>query len=349
MRTILILLLACCTAGMRASDSLIHRLEASAMPSIPTKHHPFLRGHNSKGQSIDYATMLRLKYGHVTTNDTLYRGSQQGVGVGLHCFPSLLGTPVSAYFYQGAPIVRFSDKLALGYEWDLGLAAGLKYYNEEERENRLLGSSVNLYLTIDILLQIWLSEHFDLNVGIGYTHFSNANTVFPNEGLNSFGLSASLVWYSRRNKLPPVAAIPAVSERFYTDVVAQAGWKRRGKLHNGYGIYGLGGMSVTTCYRLFNIISLGAGADFIYDPTINDDTAFFQQLAVGLQARAELNMPIFRAFGGVGIFALGHMRGPYENIGVKIDVSRKLFLNVGYILYNWRYNNNMQIGMGLHL
>ena len=349
MRFFLSLLFTCYCLGAVCADSLIHRLEVNVTPSLPTKHHAFLRGHNSQGKSINYATMLRVKYGRETTKDSLYRGSHQGVGLGLHCFPSLLGTPVSAYFYQGAPIVRFNDKLALCYEWDFGLSAGLKYYNEEERENRLLGSSVNLYLTIDAFMQIWLSEHFDLNVGIGYTHFSNANTVFPNEGLNSFGASMSLVWHSRRYKLPPVAAIPAVSDRFYTDIVVQAGWKRRGKLHNGYGVYGLGGISVSPMYRLFNILSLGAGADFIYDPTINDDTAFFQQVAVGLQARAELNMPIFRVFGGVGIFTIGHMHGPYENIGVKVDVSRHVFLNIGYILYNWRYNNNMQLGVGVHL
>ena len=349
MRLLLLTLLTCITIGAHGADSLIHRIEVNVTPSLPTKHHAFLRGSNTQGKSIDFATMLRLKYGHETTKDTLYRGSHQGVGIGLHCFPSILGTPVSAFFYQGAPLVRFNDRLALCYEWDLGLSAGLKHFSDEEPENRLLGSSVNLYLTIDAMLQIMLSEHFDLNVGIGYTHFSNANTVFPNEGLNSFGASMSLVWHSRRYRLPPVAAIPAVTDRFYTDIVLQAGWKRRGKLHDGYGIYGLGGISVAPMYRLFNILSLGAGADIIFDPTINDDTGLFQQTAVGLQARAELNMPIFRVFGGVGIFTLGHMHGPYENIGVKVDVSRHLFLNIGYILYNWRYNNNMQLGIGLHL
>jgi len=39
----------------------------------------------------------------------------------------------------------------------------------------------------------------------------------------------------------------------------------------------------------------------------------------------------------------------YENLAMKIDLSRHFFLNIGYYMYNYNYTNNMTLGIGVRL
>ncbi|MFS6554694.1 acyloxyacyl hydrolase, partial [Parabacteroides distasonis] len=118
----------------------------------------------------------------------LYRGAYQGIGISLGSYADdgVLGTPVSTFVYQGAPIVRFSNRLWLGYEWQFGAAFGWKHSNEEVAENNaVVSTAVTAHMGLGVKLHYRLSDKWQMSVGIGAHHYSNGNTSWPNAGVNT--------------------------------------------------------------------------------------------------------------------------------------------------------------------
>ena len=70
-----------------------------------------------------------------------------------------------------------------------------------------------------------------------------------------------------------------------------------------------------------------------------------------MSAHAELTMPIFSVNAGVGydfVCPQGNQRF-YQSLSLKTFVSRRLFLNVGYRLGNFKYPQNLMLGIGVRL
>ena len=89
---------------------------------------------------------------------------------------------------------------------------------------------------------------------------------------------------------------------------------------------------------------------FIYRPLPSSaDVTVICQTEDGTQLRAELTMPVFRASGGIGCYWLGGLKCVYETLAFKVDVTRSLFLNIGYCFYNYHYTNNLMLGIGYRL
>lgn len=360
---ILLFLLAGSVAAM-GDTTLVHRVEADVVPSrvIPTNR--YLRGANPRGERINSSMLMRLKYTLQQAGDTDAVAAYHGLGVGLMLTNRQLGTPLMAYVVQGAPIVNFSDKVSLNYELHLGLSFGWKAYEEVENEdNHVVGSPVNAYIGADVFFRFVLGRRWDLNIGMGFAHFSNANLRMPNEGINNIGARLSAAYYFNRDlqtiSRASVFSAPVVphGHRWTTDVVLYGGWKKK-SLVLPYG-FGLAGFQVSPMYSVNRAFAVGASLDGVYDHSVNlttDDAdgdrkleyeqpSWTKQVAIGLQARAELTMPVFRASCGIGHY-VGGFSTFYETLALKIDVSRHFFLNVGYCLYNYNYTNNLMLGIG---
>ena len=76
---------------------------------------------------------------------------------------------------------------------------------------------------------------------------------------------------------------------------------------------------------------------------------FREQFAVGVSLRAEVVMPIFSINLGVGKNVIGRgddTNSYYQVFVLKADVTRHLFLHVGYQLYKFRNPNNLMLGVG---
>lgn len=74
-----------------------------------------------------------------------------------------LGDPISFYVFQGARIARFNPCLSLNYEWNFGLSAGWKPYdNDYNSYNGAVGSRMNAYINAGIYLN-WAFPLFRLN------------------------------------------------------------------------------------------------------------------------------------------------------------------------------------------
>lgn len=353
-------------------DSLktVHRIAADAVPATIFHTNDFLRGGNEETRTMNHDMTFTLKYAFMNHDEvrpgSIHQGAYQGVGLARHEFNRWLSNPISVYLFQGAPIINFSHRVSLNYEWNLGMAFGWNAYDEETNpENKVIGSKVTAYIDVDMYLRWMMSRYLDFNAGFSLSHFSNGNTTYPNLGLNTCGIRLGMAYYINR-QLP--TATPVVRESYpscrglYTDVILYGAWKQ-GVGHQGDeyyllpGRYAVMGFNVNPMYQLNPWLSLGASLDGVYDRSAsreNDyteepDHTFRRQVALGLSARSEFAMPYFSINFGVGTYLLGNrnnFRGVYEVLALKIHASRRAMVHIGYSLVDFKTPNNLMIGLG---
>ena len=357
-------------------DSLktVHRIAADAVPSAIFHTNEFLRGGNGESRTMNHDMTYTLKYAFMNHDEvcpgSIHQGVYQGVGLARHEFNKWLDNPTSVYLFQGAPIVNFSRRMSLNYEWNLGMAFGWNAYDEiENPENHVIGSKVTAYIDFDLYARWMLSRYLDLNVGISLSHFSNGNTTYPNMGLNTGGIRLGLAYYFNR-QLPPVQKVNREKiqpcQGFYTDVILYGAWKQGVSHLDGQdylldGRYAVMGFNVNPMYRLNPWLSLGTSLDAVYDCSAhreNDDWSegapreshrFVDQSALGLSARGEFAMPYFSINFGVGTYLMGNrndFKGVYEVLVLKVHVSRRAMLHIGYSLVDFKTPNNLMLGLG---
>ena len=76
---------------------------------------------------------------------------------------------------------------------------------------------------------------------------------------------------------------------------------------------------------------------------------FKEQFAVGVSLRAEVVMPVFSIHLGVGrnvVCKGADTDSFYQVVALKTDITRNLFLHVGYQLYKFKDPNNLMLGLG---
>ena len=346
-RRICLWLLSGTASAAQADTILVHRIEADVVPSGVIQNNRYLRGENPEGVKINTSTTLRLKYALQRAGNPAEVGAYAGFGAGVLLTNRQLGTPFLAFIEQGAPIINFGRHVSLNYELNLGMAFGWKAYEAKINEdNHVVGSRVMSYIGADVFLRMVPGRHWDLNLGYGYAHSSNANLRMPNEGFNTMGGRLSLAYYFNRHEDISQASLFSAEplprgHRWAWDIVGFGGWKKK-SLSNPK-TYGVGGISISPTYRLNSAFALGPSVDGVYDNSVE------HTMSLGLQARAELTMPVFRASAGFGRYVVGGLDCFYETLAMKVDLSHHFFLNIGYCLYNYNYTNNLMLGIGLRL
>ena len=349
----------------------------------------FLRGVNDESRPIDSSVAGALRFGFGFNPDSregrLYRDLYQGIAVDLRSFfaGSMLGTPASVYIYQGAPIKRFSDRLWLGYEWRFGAAFGWKHYHDEivdfsspEHRNDAVSTPVTAHMGLSLKLNYRLSERWRMSVGIDGEHFSNGNTSWPNAGVNTLGGSVGVTYILNPKEAAPAPSAELEAEadrpRWLCDFMFYGAWRKRqvriedqGELCPGR--FGVVGLQIAPMRKFNRWVAAGIALDMQFDEsaglapywveyTSGNDLKFYRppfgkQLSAGVSAHAELTMPIFSVNAGVGydfVCPQGNQRF-YQSLSLKTFVSRRLFLNVGYRLGNFKYPQNLMLGIGVRL
>ncbi len=366
-------------------DSMkIHRLEVEAIPGVILHTNSFLEGNNTEVRTMNRSFVAKLKYAFLPPEGSLdaaiFKGVYQGVGLSLHSFNSQLGNPVSLYLFQGATIKTITPRLTLNYEWDFGLTYGWKSFDSKDNpENRVIGSKMTAYIDADIYLRYIVSRQWDLNLGATFTHYSNGNTTIPNAGLNVAGIKASAAYYFNRQQIKQTATtVPPADHYWYWDLTLWGAWKRKG-IETQYGAYaapysfGVAGINLNPLYHLNHWFNVGASLDATYDKSANieiddeatqqdhwvgtDDNihhpAWYRQVAFGISGRVEFTMPYFTINFGIGHNFVNaqtiDFKGFYEILALKIALVQKAYLHIGYSLYDFRYPNNLMLGIGVHL
>ena len=370
-----------------ASDNdstLIHRIEAEAAPGLILHTNSFLRGNNPEVRTMNHSFAAKLKYAfqapRTSEQALIYKGAYQGVGLAIHDFNPQLGNPVSAYLFQGATIATLAKRLSLNYEWDFGLTYGWKPYDKDKHpENHVIGSKMTAYINANVYLRWALSNHWDLNLGGAFTHYSNGNTSMPNAGLNAFEGRLSMAYYINRDlDYEDSRPLPAFQKNLHTDVTLYGAWKRKGvdTTEGAYaipGTFGVIGFNINPMYGMNHWLNLGASLDVQYDHGSNIELdekaltetywngtdadihipAWYKQVSAGLSARAEFVMPYFTINFGIGHNVLNaaatDFKGFYEVLALKVAMSQRTYLHIGYSLYDFYYPNNLMLGVGYRI
>lgn len=365
-------------ADSTATGHYVHQIAVDLMPGLILHTNDFLRGSNPEVRTMNHNTGVRLKYAFSAPEQSeearIFRDAYQGIGIGYNDFNPQLGNPLSVFLLQGARIASLSNRLSINYEWNLGLAFGWHPYNEETNpDNKVIGSRVTAYIGLDFYLRWIMSRHVDLNLGVGVAHYSNGNTQYPNLGLNTAFLNLGASCYIGRKAnhlLHRHEVAPPVSHDISYDLIVYGAWRQRGGYENGYpfllnGKTAVVGFNFNPMYRLNHWLKLGASLDGTYDrtaniyydvdyidPDYNDQyrrPATAKQMTLGMSARAEFTMPYFAINFGIGKNFLnteGEFGGMYEVLALKINITRRSLLHIGYSLNDFHTPKHLMLGVG---
>lgn len=366
-----------------ASGRTIHKIEIEALPSVVLHTNEYLRGINSERRTMNHAFSARLKYAFQAAPSSLeakiYKGTYQGVGVAYHDFNPQLSNPISIFIYQGSKIASIAKRISFNYEWNLGLTFGWKPYDHDTNpENRVIGSRVTAYIDADFYFNWMISRWLDLNVGLSLTHFSNGNTKFPNAGLNILGSKVGFAYYIHRDISTPVAnhhVVPPFQRHICYNLVMYGAWRRRGvysddgqRAYALPGAYGVCGFNFNPMYNINHWLNAGVSLDGVYDHSANLKVkeqiiplghneyygtfiapSLSKQIALGFSGRAEFVMPYFTINVGIGtnfINGKKDFKGIYELLALKLNMTRNMFLHIGYSLNDFKDPNHLMLGLG---
>lgn len=357
-----------------ASDSsatrhFVHQLMFDYRPGAILHTNDFLRGKNPEVRTMNHDMGYYLKYAFSAPEGSeqarIYRDAYQGIGIGWNEFNPQLGNPVSVFLLQGARIASLSNRLALNYEWNLGLTFGWNPYDEiDNPDNKLIGSRVTAYIGFDLYLRWIASRHVDLNFGLNVTHYSNGNTQFPNLGLNTAALRIGAAYYINRHSprlLYRHETMPPVSHDITYDLILYGAWHQRGYYTSdgeAYilpGTYAVAGFNFNPMYRFNHWLKAGFSLDGTYDRGANVDLdgvapeSVWRQMALGASARVEFCMPYFAINFGIGsnfVNATDDFHGIYELLALKLNLTRRFLLHIGYCLNDFHRPKHLMLGVG---
>ena len=378
----IVCLLAFLAVGGKSGAQIVgkHGIGLDVRPGYVVPTNSFLEGDNLQQKIIEQSLSLHLKYAFQFGKDSrlgrMYPHAYQGIGVSYNTFycPAELGNPVTVYAFQGAPIVRLSSRLSFDYEWNFGASFGWKKYDEQYNpQNEVIGSKINAYINLGLLLNWQFHPQWKLAAGVDLTHFSNGNTHYPNGGLNIIGGRVGIVRTFGDTDDASGAIAPErlfIKPHVSYDLVIYGATRKRGFVKDNVpslvpGSFGIVGLNFAPMYNFNNYFRAGLSVDAQYDESANikdyklegsymNDIKFHrppfrEQFAVGLSLRAELVMPIFSINAGIGrnlICRGDDTNGFYQILALKTYVTRHLFLHVGYQLSKFKDPNNLMLGIG---
>lgn len=332
-------------------------------------------------KKISSLASFHAKYTFAYTSSTrigrLYPGAYQGLGLGVFSFFSHkdLGTPVSLYFFQGAPIKHFSPRLSLGYEWNFGISAGWHKSNllETPAANVFVGSRFNAYINLGFLLDYRFSDAVTLRGGVEMTHFSDGNTALPNPGVNALGarIGFSYAFGKLRKTTAKILlqAADSVKAHWSYDILIYGAASKKAvtideKRVASPGVFGIGGFSFSPMRTVNQYFRYGPSLDVKYDQGVNlqanlfeestpDNVLFYRPpfrecIVAGISARAELVMPLFSVNVGIGrnLLCVSAAKKFYQTANLRIHTTDRLWINIGYQLHSFRHPDNLILGVG---
>ena len=232
------------------------------------------------------------KYWHESLNYLSY-----GFGIN-HSFlnTEVLGNPFAVYVFLNGPFITYK-KISLNYEFNNGISFNPTHYDEETNPNNdIVGSLINYYANIRVLMRYQISERFDVDAGVHLLHNSNGSLALPNYGLNIYGFSMGLKYYFTDAKTDD-KFIRKENKVFKGDIP-----KFKKNIWSGFFVLGAKMSTVSDydspLYSMWSIVfnyhrrysisgSYGGGVDALYDGTIQtykgyENVKEFEKIYYGL-------------------------------------------------------------------
>ncbi len=329
-----------------------------------------------------FATSVHVQYAfsfpRYSRQGSISPDAWQGLGAAVNFLGNHkgIGTPISLYAFQGAPVWKISERFSLYYEWNFGASFGWRPCDGTiASSNLIVGSKVNAYINVGAGVSYRLDDTYSLMAGIDLTHYSNGNTSFPNPGVNMAGLRVGVTRILGNQNAKATnyddydTDIIKKRKKLQFDITAYGAWRKR--VYRGgespvllKGHYPVVGLDISPMWQIKKIFRAGGSLDFQWDQSTDlkrhhaygdtsDDIKFYRppilsQICVGVSGRAELVMPIFSVNVGIGYNFIGpeETRASYQLANLKVRFTEHFFLNIGYQLLNFQKQNNLMLGLG---
>ncbi|MFN4082210.1 MAG: acyloxyacyl hydrolase [Bacteroidia bacterium] len=164
--------------------------------------------------------------------------------------------------------LKQTNKYQLNAHVGYGLSYVTKLYDFEKNfDNRAIATPINFALNFGLSYHIKLAEKRELSTIIKYHHVSNGSTKMPNGGFNMLlvGIGLNFTESDFFNLAEPNNL--KTDERYFYIMSHIAGsYREIGYFRDTKGFYVLAN-SNTLFYKINQLLSLGAGVDFFYDPS----------------------------------------------------------------------------------
>ena len=240
-----------------------------------------------------------------------------------------LGEPSAIYLFFEAPIKRWK-RFGFFWEFQAGVAYDFNNYDPVTNPvNDVLGSTVNVHLSVGAFAKYQISKRLDLALGVDFTHNSNGSTSPPNMGLNMYGVNLGLRYnfnpvrnYTKKidpGYRPPLrpefirSEKPSKPKENNINLQLATGWKTT-NTRNEQGEYGsptyfISTVAVDYMHRYAQAGRYGAGIDFFIDGSLienlenHDDLKFKDIFQLGYHFGHELIIDKFTFISHVGFYA----------------------------------------------
>ncbi len=371
-----------------AQRAYTHSLELDASPGLTLHTSPYFSGTNPLDHNFGPMIQGSLRWSASLTPGTdawrLWPGLRMGVGVKALSLlkPSLTGSPVGVFVFQGADLHRFSRRLSLAYEWQFGATAPWQIMGSSHPDQAVNGSPVCALLGSSLLLRYDAGRNWAITAGVDLAHYSNGNTRWPNAGTNTAGIRIGVARTLGQSGSGPrlshtdTIAVGSLKsrERWFVDLLLYGAWRKK-CYHDDMDepwpfpdYFGVAGINIAPSYRLSRRFSVGPSVDFVFDESavpesniIDNDSGeqpyyirppFLQQTAIGIAAQAEYSMPVFSLHVSLGYNLLAgcaELRYFYQTLALRTFVTPRMWLNVGYSLRNFAHPRHLMLGIGFRI
>ncbi|MDH6305243.1 hypothetical protein M2463_002240 [Parabacteroides sp. PH5-13] len=308
---------------------------------------------------------LSFKYGIYSKGDSwkdfAYGMPYYGVGIYTARFfnKKALGNPISLYLFQGGDLKIFNPRLSLKYELNLGMSFNWTPYDVfDNPDNIALGSATNIHVGANVYLKNRLNDKWDLNFGLGLTHFSNGAQRLPNKGVNLFAPFVELVYNldyepvnpSKRNTFTP----PTFDKHIDYDIMVTISSRQAWVDTTGTGLpsrlldknFKVFGLSYATMFANNYKYKWGPSMELVYDESAGikvwrqihpEDGQYYDRVklgsaykrfSLGISMKGELTFDRISFFANLGCNLLYGSRF-YQIIGVKAYLKDNIFGTFG--------------------
>jgi hypothetical protein len=360
-----------------------HRLGSNFDLGFVMPTNAYLRGDYLGGEPVRNYGSLSVEFGWQTSGEKLWHKlyGNPGWGVGIYHAefgrPEDLGMPWALFGYYEGPFKRWK-RASIHYHYRMGLSLGWKPFDPVDNPFQIsLGSSRAVYANLRIFFRYHISNSFDLEAGVAFSHFSNGSTVKPNKGINMIAPAVGVHYtFDGKEDTESPVIIPEYEDNWEWYAAFNFGQKQvvfdttnalkeidRRYIGVNYNIFGIS----SAIYRQFSHKSkFGAGIDFLYDESINanidtendyvvqSSSNFADRVAIGIYPAYELAVNKLSFLVQGGIYVVRKKRPHqipafYQRLGMKYHVLRNVFIGINIKAYNMKVADFIEWNAGYRL
>ncbi len=176
---------------------------------------------------------------------------------------SVFGDQYTVYPYYSLNILR-RKRFDLSYQMGVGFSYATKKYNQDNNyQNLAIGSHFNIHYHADVIGKFRINKRLSAELGLSFSHISNANLSEPNVGLNFSTLTAGLAYGIGKQNEKTAIRIAEFQPFFTYEVLLNGGMKHTRTFESFQ--YPAVSLSFDAKRRLKYKFALGIGADVFYD------------------------------------------------------------------------------------